>query len=81
MGTKENPGRFDCYSKAEPDEPIFVLLGRDPQAGNLIRQWAMERSRLGEAGEVIMEALACAAAMDRFIIARRIRQKADGVVR
>jgi hypothetical protein len=30
MGTKSNPGPFDCYAKAEPDEPMFVLLARDP---------------------------------------------------
>ncbi|HAW11807.1 MAG TPA: aspartate decarboxylase, partial [Chloroflexi bacterium] len=30
MGTKNNPGKFDCYDDAHPDEPMFVLLGRDP---------------------------------------------------
>lgn len=29
MGTKNNPGAFDCYANAEPDEPMFVLLARD----------------------------------------------------
>lgn len=32
MGTKNNPGAFDCYANAEPDEPMFVLLGRDKHA-------------------------------------------------
>lgn len=40
MGTKNNPGSFDCYEKAEPDEPMFVLLARDPRAANLARLWA-----------------------------------------
>ena len=26
MGTKNNPGKFDCYANAKPDEPLFVLL-------------------------------------------------------
>lgn len=43
MGTKTNPGKFDCYAKAEPDEPVFVLLGRDPSAGPLVRLWAAIR--------------------------------------
>jgi hypothetical protein len=43
MGTKENPGEFDCYDKAQPDEPMFVLLARDPAAPSLIRRWASIR--------------------------------------
>lgn len=43
MGTKSNPGDFDCYAKAEPDEPIFVLLGRDRHAPTLIWLWAAMR--------------------------------------
>lgn len=39
MGTKNNPGKYDCYAKAEPDEPIFVLLGRDPLAAALVDEW------------------------------------------
>ena len=37
MGTKNNPGVFDCYANAEPDEPMFVLLGRDKDAATLVR--------------------------------------------
>ena len=40
MGTKNNPGDFDCYAAAEPDEPMFVLLARDEQAPQSVRQWA-----------------------------------------
>ena len=32
MGTKRNPATYDCYDKAEPDEPLFVLLARDAAA-------------------------------------------------
>lgn len=44
MGTKNKPGKFDCYHSAEPDEPMFVLLGRDPLAPVLVRLWAALRS-------------------------------------
>lgn len=64
MGTKANPGAFDCYSAAAPDEPMFVLLGRDQHAGLLVRLWALIRARDGEDEAKIAEALACADAMD-----------------
>ncbi len=64
MGSKNNPGKFDCYSKAEPDEPMFVLLGRDPAAGVVVRMWEQVRRWLGETEpEVLAEALQCAEAM------------------
>ena len=25
MGTKNEPGEFDCYAAAEPDEPMFII--------------------------------------------------------
>jgi hypothetical protein len=40
MGTKTNPGKYDCLSKAEPDEPVFVLMARDPVAPKLVDLWA-----------------------------------------
>lgn len=50
MGTKNNPGNFDCYTNAEPDEPMFILLGRDPLAPALVKIWAaMRRGDLGVA--------------------------------
>jgi len=45
MGTKNNPGRFDCYHAAEPDEPMFVLLARDLSASCLIQIWAGMRTK------------------------------------
>lgn len=44
MGTKLEPGKFDCYANAEPDEPMFVLLGRDALAPSLVNIWAMIRA-------------------------------------
>lgn len=45
MGTKNSPGEYDCYAHALPDEPIFVLLGRDEKAPYAVRKWA-RRHRL-----------------------------------
>jgi hypothetical protein len=54
MGTKNNPGKFDCYEAAHPDEPMFVLLGRDPLAPHLVRLWALLRSgKLEEADKAV----------------------------
>jgi len=53
MGTKNNPGKFDCYEKAEPDEPMFVLLARDPLAGHLVSIWAKMRMCDWEAAHAV----------------------------
>lgn len=65
MGTKRNPGKFDCHSKAGVDEPMFILLGRDPQAAQLVRNWAVARRAAGE-DAMAQEAMECADAMERF---------------
>lgn len=44
MGTKNNPGSFDCHAAADPDEPLFTLLARDPLACYMVRIWAAVRS-------------------------------------
>lgn len=43
MNTKERPGPFDGYGAALPDEPLFVILGRDPNGPNLVTFWAEHR--------------------------------------
>lgn len=48
MGTKNNPGKFDCYANADPDEPMFVLLARDPLASDLVLLWAERREAEGK---------------------------------
>lgn len=40
MGTKNNPGQFDCYTKAHPDEPLFVLRAKDPFGADMVSLWA-----------------------------------------
>jgi len=43
MGTKNNPGSYDCYAHAAPDEPMFVLLARDIDAPRTVLNWAVSR--------------------------------------
>ena len=42
MATKLS-GQFDCYHAADADEPMFVLLARDPSAPTIVRVWAEAR--------------------------------------
>lgn len=71
MGTKNNPGKFDCYENAEPDEPMFVLLARDPAAPTLVRNWADHRLLNGEDTAMVNEALNCADAMEVWFMVNR----------
>ena len=70
MGTKENPGIYDCYGRAMPDEPMFTLLGRDPDAPSLVSEWADKREADVHAGrrppedlKAVEEARECARRM------------------
>jgi hypothetical protein len=74
MGTKNNPGKFDCYENAEPDEPMFILLGRDKHAPLLVRLWADLRAMEDEFGPKVDEARVCAKAMEIFRTMRKARQ-------
>ncbi len=73
MGTKNNPGAFDAYEKAEPDEPMFTLLARDPLAPDIVRQWAdAYGARCGidppaKQNQKINEAYQCADAMEKWL--------------
>lgn len=66
MGSKNNPGKFDCYEAADPDEPMFVLLGRDPLAPILVEAWASMREHLAGNPSKVSEARACAEWMRRW---------------
>jgi hypothetical protein len=66
MGSKNNPGTFDCYTNAAPDEPMFVLLARDKHAPCLVWLWATLRELDGEKAEVVAEARACCFSMMRW---------------
>ena len=63
MGSKNNPGQFDCYANAAPDEPMFVLLGRDRHAAVLVHLWAVMRHAAGEDLAKVHEAINCANSM------------------
>lgn len=63
MATKNNPGKYDCYENAHPDEPMFVLLGRDKHAPTLVWLWATLRELEGENPEKVEEARTCCFAM------------------
>jgi hypothetical protein len=67
MGTKNNPGKYDCYEKAESDEPMFILLARDKHAAQIVRLWAGLHIHEGEEGRTkAMEALDVARDMDVY---------------
>lgn len=64
MGTKNEPGKFDCYNAAAPDEPMFVLLGRDASAPFVVFCWVAFRIQTGDLeDEKLAEAISCAAKM------------------
>lgn len=73
MGTKNNPAKYDCYANAKPDEPMFVLLARDPSAPGLVRSWArtrqvaiMRREKPESDMEMVREAYALANEMEKW---------------
>lgn len=66
MGTKNNPGKFDCYANAQPDEPMFVLLARDQLAPGIVRIWALAKALFKPNSPKIAEALQCANAMEKW---------------
>lgn len=65
MVTKNNPGEFDCYENAAPDEPMFVLLGRDPTAWIVVQFWIFMRMLMGQLSTEpqLIEATACVQAL------------------
>ena len=76
MSTKNNPGNFDCYANAAPDEPMFVLLARDPIAPILVRIWACmyafeKRKQQGHLTEAQMakelDAYHCSLKMEEYV--------------
>jgi len=81
MGTKNNPGPYDCWNNAAPDEPRFALLGRDPHAHQAVRKWAFDRISAITRGEkpetdmlMVREAQECARQMEEYSINRQSLQ-------
>lgn len=78
MGTKNNPGEFDCYANAGADEPMFVLLARDASAPASVEEWASKRLEDINDGikpasdcRLVTEARECAEAMRAWRKANR----------
>jgi hypothetical protein len=76
MGTKENPGQYDAYKKADPDEQMFTLIGRDRMAPSLVDLWALAREAGGDEDEapVIKEARDTASFMRNDLYLRRRKE-------
>lgn len=76
MGTKKNPGKFDCYKEAADDEPLFIIRGSDSTAGALIVLWRALKKQLREDGKSTIsndrleEALALRDEMDAYARSR-----------
>lgn len=68
MGTKNNPGSFDCYANAAPDEPMFILLGRDPRAIFLVKLWAHMSEMIGEDDNKVDNAFSIATDMEQWAL-------------
>lgn len=66
MATKNEPGAFDCYARAAPNEPMFVLLARDASAPARVRDWAHARE------DEIMKGLRPSADMEQVREARQV---------
>jgi hypothetical protein len=66
MSSKNNPGAFDCYAAAHPNEEMFHLLGRDCMGGSLARLWASAREQTGEEAAKVAEARDVGARMDAW---------------
>lgn len=70
VGTKNNPGKYDCLASASPNEPFFVLLGRDRMAPSLVEMWAQAREATGEVADKVGEARDVVAAMKNELFLR-----------
>lgn len=76
VASKADPSPFEAFAKAEPDEPYFTLLGRDPLSTSTIAWWVtMARTMELHPSEQVDEAERIAAAMDRW---RTAKEQTDG---
>lgn len=75
MGTKRKPGKFDCYIKAQDDEPMFILLGRDPVAWAVLEYWIELRTifahELKQMPEQLIEAMSLVKDMKKWARERK----------
>lgn len=56
-----------CTQAAIDGEPVFILLGRDPDAPQAIREWARTRAtRTGDMSQKVLSALVKANDMEAY---------------
>lgn len=86
MGTKINPGKYDCYALAEPDEPMFTLLARDRDAAMIVKMWAFFRIQQIDIGirpeedrAQVSEAIHLATEMDIWHQIHRNKKDREGI--
>lgn len=77
MGTKLEELRNGCFARAMDDEPMFVLLARDPASPEMVEQWAQQREDEIKAGKrpandmaQVEEARTCAKRMRSWRVIR-----------
>lgn len=82
MGTKQEPGEYDCHAMAKPDEPLFTLLARDSDAASIVKLWAFLRMQQIELGirpesdrAQVSEAMRCATDMEIWHRQYRVEQQ------
>ncbi len=66
MGTKQEPGRYDCLEKLYEDEPFFVLRAQDVLADDLVIFWADMAEAQGCNPKKVQEARDIAIAMKQW---------------
>jgi hypothetical protein len=59
MGTKSDPGEYDCYAAAASDEPVFTLRANNKFTPTLIWLWASLSELDGEDPKKVAEARSC----------------------
>ena len=65
LKTNELRDPASCLNKAADDEPVFVLLARDPCAAQTVRAWASMSNGV-HSDKKRAEALRCADLMDSY---------------
>lgn len=64
--TANRYGPVEVTIHTQPDEPFFVLLGRDPQAADLVDQWAVDRNQMEMGNPKVTQAMDIANLMRQF---------------
>jgi hypothetical protein len=77
MGTKNSPGAYDCYAKLEPDEPHFVLMGRDASGAAIVRKWAEMREQM--LSDTVLEAKAKGASAQDILVSEHFKREGDKI--